>query len=200
MWNKKLGYKLFFLTLILILPLAFQTLAFEDLTVSTTLPTTEVDNNVEPQQNPDPSIVVEFVEEITTDESTEVSTEESVEVLIEGEVIETEVSTSTINTNVDENPKTQDLSVLTAEDIKKDVEKEQAEWIKSNNKYKQTNKSETGGDYEVHEYQNSDGGVGYQIIYYDELGRAVESKGYGVEAESRTWVRDYPALTSTSTL
>ena len=46
-------------------------------------------------------------------------------------------------------------------------------------------------DYEVHVYDTANGEKGYQVFNYKNDG-SVESKGYGVEADSRTWFRQAP--------
>jgi len=93
-----------------------------------------------------------------------------------------------------------DLDALIVDkSIEKNVEKEQFEWLKSNDKYKQIKKDETNGSYEVHEYETPDGEIGYQILYYNDFGEVIRSKGYGIEAESRTWTQTYPTFTTFTT-
>lgn len=192
MRNKKLVYRLFFLTLILILPFTFRVLAFEDfsyttsnevLTVSTTLPNTDLDDNLELDLELDNLDALPVVEDIA---------EEYVE-----------ISTSTLfDASADESlelgSEVNNLGTPTAEEmIKKDVETEQTEWIKSNDKYKQIKKEDTNGEYEVHEYKTSKGEIGYQTFIYDDQGRIIESIGEGVEAESRTWTQIVPIFIDT---
>ena len=67
-----------------------------------------------------------------------------------------------------------------------------------NGKYKQelfTVDEITGQKYAVHEYVTPKGEVGYQITFYNSDG-SIENKGYGPEAESRTYFLSTTTLNS----
>jgi hypothetical protein len=193
---KKPGYKWFFLisilTLVFVASNALANVDFFDVDgteVSTsTLPNTEVvEENLELD-----------VEPIVLDISAE---EEVVEENIEVMTVSSSLSNTEVYVNLELPLKDNNLATLTAEEIiKKDVEKEQTEWIKSNHKYKQIKKEDTSGKYEVHEYKTSKGEIGYQTFIYDDQGRVIESIGEGVEVESRTWTKNYPTFTASTTL
>jgi len=71
-----------------------------------------------------------------------------------------------------------------------DIEKLQDEYIKKNVKYKQIFLYEENGlSKEVHEYLRPNGSVGYQTILRKIIDgkKYIMSKGYGEEAESRTY-------------
>ena len=81
------------------------------------------------------------------------------------------------------------------EKIKTDIKAEQKEWKKTHDKYK----SEKNEEYFTVNYTTPDGEEGYQIIIYDEQGRIIESVGFGVEADWRTWTKEYISNTPSST-
>lgn len=187
MWNKKLGYKLFFLTVMLTLPfIASGVLAELDSSneVSTAETGTEVSTSTLSDTNTNENL--EFNSDANNlGDSTIVENTEAPIILTS--------STAEVEQNL-ELP----LDVNTSDAlIKKEIiEKDQADWIKNHEKYKQIKKSETDGKYEVHEYQTPTGEVGYQVFLYDDSGELIESKGYGVEAESRTWTQPSPTVPS----
>lgn len=88
------------------------------------------------------------------------------------------------------------------DNLKTDIDTLQSDWISTHDRYKyipRTTDVDIGLDYSVTEYVNSRGEKGYQIIYYDKLGRIATSTGTGVEAASRTYVVDFPIIIPTST-
>jgi len=191
MRNKSFGYKIFFLTQILILPFALRALATEDLfytesndTATSTI--IEVDGNLELN--------------LETDDLGALMAEEIIEKSAEASTVSSSLPFTEADENLELYSETDDLDALIVDkSIEKNVEKEQFEWLKSNDKYKQIKKDETNGSYEVHEYETPDGEIGYQILYYNDFGEVIRSKGYGIEAESRTWTQTYPTFTTFTT-
>lgn len=81
------------------------------------------------------------------------------------------------------------------EQIDSNIQTIQDDYKSSNPKYQHVLKTtdlDTGLDYSVTEYETSKGEVGYQVIFYNNQGQIIESIGYGVEANNRTFTRTYP--------
>lgn len=70
------------------------------------------------------------------------------------------------------------------------VAKDQSDFFKANGKYKYVK----GAGYTVHEYVTPKGEVGYNVIYED--AEHLYSKGYGAEADERTYTYTKPVITN----
>ena len=66
------------------------------------------------------------------------------------------------------------------------LEKSQEDYVKIHGKYERVKTDK----FETIEYKTPKGEVGYQILWEDDGG--FYSKGFGVEADSRTWTRVKP--------
>lgn len=81
------------------------------------------------------------------------------------------------------------------------IQAQQGDYLTANGKYQQVLKkidSSTGIQYEIHEYITSKGEKGYQLFIYKEDGSMI-SKGFGVEALSRTYTIPAPIINTTPT-
>jgi len=81
----------------------------------------------------------------------------------------------------------------------KDIEKLESDYFASSGKYEfiKEGDSRLPAKSFVHEYLTPKGDKGYQVFWEDDNG--VYSKGYGVEAKSRTWTRQKEQLIASST-